>query len=206
MATFSLRAYSTGLVAFMLVKVLAPGFFARQDIATPVRIGVVAMVSNMFLNLLFVLPLHHYWQMGHVGLALATSVSAFLNAGLLFIALRKKAIYLPGSRWPGFMFKLAVAVAAMLVALVLVADYYTALDASLWQQLNWWQRSGTIGIICATGFAVYIAVLWLGVCDSPICAARPRQPVASTDNFLKALFLLKNSLLMAQAGYLSGWG
>ena len=162
MATFSLRAYSLGLIAFMLVKVLAPGFFARQDMRTPVRIGVIAMVSNMFLNLLFVLPLHHYWQIGHVGLALATSVSAFLNAGLLFIALRKKAIYLPGSHWLGFVFKLAFGVAAMLVALVLVADYYNALDTSLWQQLNWWQRSGNIGVICAVGFAVYIAVLWLG--------------------------------------------
>ena len=49
-----------------------------------------------------------------------------------------------------------------LVALVLVADYYNALDASPWQQLNWWQRSGNIGVICAVGFAVYIAVLWLG--------------------------------------------
>ena len=84
MATLSLRAYSVGLVAFMLIKVLAPGFFARQDMRTPVRIGVIAMVSNMVLNLLFVVPLHHYWQIGHVGLAAATSVSAFLNAGLLF--------------------------------------------------------------------------------------------------------------------------
>ena len=52
MATYSLRAYSLGLVAFMLIKVLAPGFFARQDMRTPVRIGVIAMVSNMFLNLI----------------------------------------------------------------------------------------------------------------------------------------------------------
>jgi putative peptidoglycan lipid II flippase len=96
MATYSLRAYSLGLVAFMLIKVLAPGFFARQDMRTPVRIGVISMVANMFLNLLFVLPLHHYWQVGHVGLALATSVSAFLNAVMLCLALRKKQIYSPG--------------------------------------------------------------------------------------------------------------
>ena len=127
MATFSLRAI-LGADAFMLV--VAPGFFP-PDMRTPVRIGVIAMVSNMFLNLLFVLPLHHYWQIGHVGLALATSVSAFLNAGLLFIALRKKATGLPGSHWLGFVFKLAFGVAAMLVALVLVADYYNALDAPL---------------------------------------------------------------------------
>lgn len=161
MATHSLRAYSLGLIAFMLVKVLAPGFFARQDMRTPVRIGVIAMVANMFLNLMFVLPLHHYFEIGHVGLALATSVSAFLNAGLLLIALRKKAIYLPGGHWWRFLLKLAAGVAAMLVALVMAANYFTALDASLWQQMNWWQRSGNIAIVCTLGFVVYTAVLWL---------------------------------------------
>ena len=161
MATFSLRAYSLGLIAFMLVKVLAPGFFARQDMRTPVRIGVIAMVANMFLNLMFVLPLHHYFEIGHVGLALATSVSAFLNAGLLLIALRKKAIYLPGGHWWRFLLKLAAGVAAMLVALVMAANYFTALDASLWQQMNWWQRSGNIAIVCTLGFVDYTAVLWL---------------------------------------------
>ena len=58
MASYSLRAYAFGLIAFMLIKVLAPGFFARQDMRTPVRIGIIAMVSNMALNILFVLPLH----------------------------------------------------------------------------------------------------------------------------------------------------
>ncbi|MGB0448965.1 MAG: murein biosynthesis integral membrane protein MurJ [Porticoccaceae bacterium] len=161
MATYSLRAYSLGLVAFMLIKVLAPGFFARQDMRTPVRIGVIAMVSNMFLNLLFVLPLHHYWQIGHVGLALATSVSAFLNAGLLFLALRKKAIYVPGQVWLRFTVNLIAAVAAMLVALVLVADQFDALNTLLWQQLSWWQRSSGIALICGAGFGAYIGVLWV---------------------------------------------
>ena len=162
MATYSLRAYSLGLVAFMLIKVLAPGFFARQDMRTPVRIGVIAMVSNMCLNLLFVLPLHHYWQIGHMGLALATSVSAFLNAGLLWYALRKKAIYLPSRLWLRFMVNLIAAVAAMLAVLMLVANQFDALNALVWQQLGWWQRSSAVAIICSCGFAVYIAVLWLG--------------------------------------------
>ena len=162
MATYSLRAYSLGLVAFMLIKVLAPGFFARQDMRTPVRIGVIAMVSNMCLNLLFVLPLHHYWQIGHMGLALATSVSAFLNAGLLWYALRKKAIYLPSRLWLRFMVNLIAAVAAMLAVLMLVANQFDALNALVWQQLGWWQRSSAVAIICSCGFAVYLAVLWLG--------------------------------------------
>ncbi len=161
MATYSLRAYSLGLVAFMLIKVLAPGFFARQDMRTPVRIGVIAMLANMFLNLLFVLPLHHYWQIGHVGLALATSVSAFLNAGLLCFALRKKQIYSPGRAWWRFMFNLVAALVAMLVVLVAAANQLDALSSSVWQQLEWWQRSGAVAIICSCGLAVYIAVLWL---------------------------------------------
>ncbi|MDG1819870.1 MAG: murein biosynthesis integral membrane protein MurJ [Porticoccaceae bacterium] len=161
MATYSLRAYSLGLVAFMLIKVLAPGFFARQDMRTPVRIGVIAMVANMFLNLLFVLPLHHYWQVGHVGLALATSVSAFLNAGLLFYALRKKAIYAPSRSWLRFMLGLLVAVAAMLAVLMLSAAQFDALNVSVWQQLSWWQRSVNIGFICGAGFGAYLAILWL---------------------------------------------
>jgi len=160
MATLSLRAYSLGLVAFMLIKVLAPGFFARQDMRTPVRIGVIAMVSNMLLNLALVIPLHSYWQVGHVGLALATSLSAFLNALLLFLALRSKAIYLPGRAWLRFALNLLLAVALMMATLVWLGDHFTAFDASLWQQLSWWQRSSAIVCICGAGFAVYAAVLW----------------------------------------------
>ena len=180
MSTLSLRAYTLGLIAFMLIKVLAPGFFARQDMRTPVRIGVIAMVSNMFLNLLFVVPLHHYWQVGHVGLALATSISAFLNAGLLFYALRKKAIYAPSRSWLRFMVILFVAVAVMLIALIFTAAQFDALDAAVWQQLSWWQRSGGVS-----------AYLWRGLCclySSSVvwwyaslgtCAVRQRRLVAS---------------------------
>ena len=71
MSTYSLRAYALGLMAFMAIKVLATGFYAQQDMKTPVRIGIIAMVSNMVLNLIFVLILHHYWQLGHVGLGIS---------------------------------------------------------------------------------------------------------------------------------------
>ena len=84
MSSLSLRAYTLGLIPFMLIKILAPGFYARQDTKTPVRIGIIAMVSNMVMNIAFVVPLHHYWQIGHAGLALATAGSAWLNAGLLY--------------------------------------------------------------------------------------------------------------------------
>ena len=73
MASLSLRAYSLGLIAFMLIKILAPGYYARKDTATPVKIGIIAMAANMVMNLAFVLPLLWYFNVGHVGLALATS-------------------------------------------------------------------------------------------------------------------------------------
>ncbi|MDG1164954.1 MAG: murein biosynthesis integral membrane protein MurJ [Porticoccaceae bacterium] len=161
MATLSLRAYAVGLVAFMLIKVLAPGFFARQDMRTPVRIGVIAMVSNMVLNLLFVLPLHHYWQIGHVGLAAATSVSAFLNALLLFIYLRKKDIYSCSTHWLRFFVSLLLSVGIMVLVLLWLANYQSALDAAFWQQLSWWQRSSNIAALCGAGFIAYMACLFV---------------------------------------------
>ena len=81
MSALSLQAYSLGLVAFMLVKVLAPGYYARKDTATPVKIGIIAMVANMVLNLLFVLPLMYFWNIGHLGLALATSRGGLAQRG-----------------------------------------------------------------------------------------------------------------------------
>ena len=161
MATLSLRAYAVGLVAFMLIKVLAPGFFARQDMRTPVRIGVIAMVSNMVLNLLFVLPLHYYWEIGHMGLAAATSVSAFLNAGLLYLFLRKHNIYSPSARWIRFFVGLLLSVAAMVAVLVIVANQLNVGDSHLWQQLVWWQRAGNIGALCLAGFTTYIGCLFV---------------------------------------------
>ncbi len=86
MAAMSLRAYAFGLVAFMLIKVLAPGFFARQDTKTPVKVGIIAMIANMVFNLILI------WPLAHAGLALATALSAFLNAGLLGYLLHKQGV------------------------------------------------------------------------------------------------------------------
>ena len=89
MATISLMAYSFGLLGFILGKVLAPGYFARQDTKTPVRIGIIALLANMLLNIAIVLPWYQSGASGpHAGLAAATSLSAFLNAGLLYRGLR----------------------------------------------------------------------------------------------------------------------
>jgi putative peptidoglycan lipid II flippase len=86
-AAHSLMAYSFGLLSFMLVKVLAPGFYSRQDTKTPVKFGIWCMAANMIFNLILV------WPFDYVGLAMATSISATMNAGLLYWALRKKGVY-----------------------------------------------------------------------------------------------------------------
>ena len=159
MATYSLRAYSLGLIFFMLIKVLAPGFYARQDMKTPVRIGVIAMASNMLLNIAFVLPLHHYWQLGHAGLALATSASALLNAVLLYRSLVLQGIYQSTGHWPRFVLRLSFAGGVMVLSLWWLGDWQGAFDLSVWQTQNWLQRGAALALICFGGFAVYLVAL-----------------------------------------------
>lgn len=100
MASMSLMAYALGLPAFVAIKILAPGYYARQDTKTPVKIAIKAMIANMFLNVLFVVPMV-VWSIDgpHTGLALATSASAYLNAGLLYRGLRQQGIYSPLPGW-----------------------------------------------------------------------------------------------------------
>jgi len=157
MATLSLQAYAIGLIAFMLIKVLAPGYFARQDMKTPVRIGVIALVTNMVLNLAFALPLHHYFGIGHVGLALATSLAAMLNAGLLFRGLYRLGIYLPSPGWPRFLLTL---LGANLVMAMVLWGFTTYLDQ--WLLWSGWQRAGWMLLTCLSGMLVYTLFLLVG--------------------------------------------
>ena len=157
MAALSLRAYSVGVVAFMLIKVLAPGYFARQDIRTPVRIGIIALAVNMALNIILATPLHFYLEIGHVGLALATSLAAILNSVLLFRGLRKTDMYTPEPGWRKFLLMLLNANIAMCVALYGFTAYLNS-----WLELVWWERAGWLSIICAVGVIVYILALFLG--------------------------------------------
>jgi len=107
MAAASLVAYALGLTAIVMVKILAPGFYAHHNTRTPVRIGMLAVAANIVFSLLLV------WPLQHVGLALATSLAAYLNAGLLLVALRRAGIYRPAPGWGGFLFKVGAAAGAM---------------------------------------------------------------------------------------------
>ena len=153
MSSLSLQAYSLGLVAFMLVKVLAPGYYARKDTATPVKIGIAAMVVNMVLNIALVLPLMYYWGIGHVGLALATSLAAFLNAGLLLRGLVRDGVYRFHGGWARYSARLSLATVGMAVTLLLLAH-----EPALWLSWDWHQRAREIALVCAAGAAVYLAI------------------------------------------------
>ncbi len=159
MSSLSLKAYSFGLLAFMLIKVLAPGYFSRQDTKTPVKIGIIAMAVNMLFNLLLVIPFHFFWQIGHVGLALATSLSAFLNAGLLYRGLRKGNIYNPVAGWKLYFVRLLLANTTMIAVLLLGLNYFND-----WSLLTAWQRIAYTGAICAAGLVAYVlSLLFLGL-------------------------------------------
>ncbi|MCL7929657.1 murein biosynthesis integral membrane protein MurJ [Halomonas llamarensis] len=148
MAAMSLRAYALGLLAFMLIKVLAPGFFARQDTATPVKVGIVAMVANMGFNLLLI------WPLAHAGLALATALSAFMNAGLLGYLLRKQGVLVFQPGWGRFAWQLIGGSVVMSVGLyVLAPNWQTWLGFGLWQRVSW------VAALVVLGAGVYFA--WL---------------------------------------------
>ena len=146
----SLKAYSAGLLAFMLIKVLAPGFFARQDTRTPVKIGIIAMVANMVFNLILVFPL------AHAGLALATSLSAWLNTLLLWRGLKKEGAWRSQPGWGRFLLQLAAANGA-LVAMIL----YLSAPVDQWLAADGARRSADMAILVGAGGAVYLVALGL---------------------------------------------
>lgn len=150
MSTRSLVAFGVGLMGYISIKVLAPAFYARQDTRTPVRIGVIAMLSNMVLNVMLVYPL------AHAGLALATALAAFLNAGLLYRTLRKTDAYRPLPGWQGFAWRVGAANAALGVVLWLGMG-----ELASWLQWSAFTRAWHLLAVSAAGMAVYGAVLWL---------------------------------------------
>ena len=151
MARMSLMAYSLGLPAFIFIKVLAPGFYARQDTKTPVRIAIRAMIANMFLNVLFVVPMVVWSIEGpHTGLALATSASAYINAIMLYLGLRRQGIYQPQDGWLSLSTR-------SLIANLLMAGFLIYFSPGL-EAWNQWLLLDRISYL--TGFIVIAAMVY----------------------------------------------
>jgi len=155
MAGLSLMAYAAGLPGFMLVKVLAPAFYSRKDPRTPVRIAIVALLTNMTLNLVFVVPMVLLdIPAPHAGLAFATSLAAWVNAGLLLRTLKNRQIYHPMAGWPRLFLQLGLAAAA-LVALLL-----WAVPASVaWLQWSAGLRVANLALWVVAGAGIYLLAL-----------------------------------------------
>lgn len=148
----ALVAYSVGLLALILVKILAPGFYAQQDIKTPVRIAIVSLLATQAMNALFIFVI----DLRHAGLALSISLAACLNAGLLYWQLRRKGIYLPQPGWAKFLAKLVLAVLVMAAVLLALMYYMPA-----WEEGGMLLRLLRLGVLVAAGASAYFAVLAL---------------------------------------------
>lgn len=161
MASYSLMAYSCGLLSFMLVKVLAPGFFSRQDMKTPVKIGIWCMVSNMVFNVVFAIPY------GYVGLAMATALSASMNAALLYYTLRKIDVY-RGSAQTFYLILKVILAAALMIGLVGVLNP----SISEWIEFDLATKIVTLAkLILAAAVTYAISLLVLGVRKSDFLSA-----------------------------------
>lgn len=146
----ALLAYSLGLLGMLLVKVLAPAFYARQDIRTPVRIAMFTLLMTQVMNLLFVFVI----PLAHAGLALAIGLAACLNASLLFWKLRTRGFYQPQPGWAMFSGKL---LAALLVMVVVLVGMLWLMPA--WSDGNMLARLLRLGALVAAGALSYFAVL-----------------------------------------------
>jgi putative peptidoglycan lipid II flippase len=153
----ALVAYSLGLVGLILVKVLAPGFYARQNIKTPVKIAIVTLIATQLMNLAFIIPL------GHAGLALSIGLAACLNAGLLLHLLKKHRIYQPQPGWIGYFLRVLLAVCLMAAML-----FYCMGEAQWWLAAGFLDRVTRLSLLVGGGVVLYFAALGL-------MGFRPRQ-------------------------------
>ena len=146
----ALVAYSVGLLGLILVKVLAPGFYARQNIRTPVKIAIIALAATQAMNFAFI-----GW-LQHAGLALAIGLGACLNAGLLYRKLRQFNIYSPQPGWALFALKILLAIAAMSACL-----WFAAGSNAVWLTATGFAKVLRLSGVVLLGAATYFAALWL---------------------------------------------
>jgi putative peptidoglycan lipid II flippase len=157
MTRYALMAYALGLLTFSLVKVLLPGYYARQDTRTPVRYGIQALLVGMAMSITFALGLRALgWVAPHAGLALATSLGALINASLLYRGLRRSGVFQPGEGWRRFGLQIGLAALAMGVLM-----WWLAGDLSAWLAWGLKERAWRLAGLVAAGMTTYFAILLL---------------------------------------------
>jgi putative peptidoglycan lipid II flippase len=146
----ALVAYSVGLAGLILVKVLAPGFYSRQDIRTPVKIALITLTATQAMNLAFI-----GW-LRHAGLALSIGLASCLNAALLYRGLRRAGAYQPAPGWLAFGTKLLVALLVLSVVL-----WFGLGEEAAWLTMPFSERLARLTFIVCLGIGTYFASLWL---------------------------------------------
>jgi putative peptidoglycan lipid II flippase len=146
----ALLGYSVGLLGLITVKILAPGFYARQDMRTPVRTAFLSLIvaQSFAVALMF--------QIGHAGLTLATSIGATVNALLLYRALRRADIYAPLAGWGRFLLRLAAALVVLGAVL-----WWVAGPDEAWTRIGFAAKVSRLALVIAAGSIAYFATLWL---------------------------------------------
>ncbi|NAR59710.1 murein biosynthesis integral membrane protein MurJ [Acinetobacter haemolyticus] len=155
MTALALQCMSAGVISFMLIKVFAPGFYAQQDTKTPVRVGLIAVAANAILNVLFIgLFKLNGWEAEHMALAMASSGSALVNAGLLYYYLHKRNIYRFGAHWKKLAFQFSVANIVMIAALWYGLTWYQG-------DISQWLRVAEVMGLCVLGVVAYVVGLFV---------------------------------------------
>ena len=157
MTAMALQCMSGGVLAFMLIKVFAPGFYAMQDTKTPVRVGLMAVAANAILNIIFIGFFRFIdWQAEHIALAIASSGSALVNAGMLYFYLHKRDIFRFGAHWKKLFVQFSIANIAMVAALCYAMTWYNG-------EVSQWIRILEVLGLCIVGVVAYgIALLAAG--------------------------------------------
>ncbi len=148
MTSHALVGYSIGLIGMILVKILAPGFYARQNIRTPVKIGIVTLLATQLMNALFI-----GW-IAHAGLALSIGLGACLNSAILFYFLRKQGIYQPEPGWPIYSLKIGIAMLVLAVTL-----WFGMGSQQSWLTGSGWARIFRLTELVAGGVIAYFVAL-----------------------------------------------
>lgn len=148
----ALLTYSVGLCGLILVKILAPAFYSRQDIRTPLKYALISLTATQLMNVAFVL----YGPLKHAGLALSISLAATLNAALLYRGLRRVGAYSPQAGWMSFCGKLLLAVTLMGVSL-----WFAMGEQAAWLEQGTWWRILRLSLVMAAGGGVYFLTLFV---------------------------------------------